>query len=520
MLYLGIDQHRSQLTVNLRSEVLERRRRKLEERARQEEARQAALDALFHNDDLLDDEDLMTGDHDLTDGLAQDNLTPAAFESLSDHLFAEQADLDVQELAEPIPSACTQNAPTPADVVPLAFRQCLTEATPRGGVTLRRDARPPASPCSQALLSPGPCFTSSHRHAPPCGLPESPDTFRQAVEQPPRRRLSVRKLTVKNPESAAPPTASRQTAHRRPGRFAPWLFFLAFTLLGGGIFWGASGNSTPSVPSVPAIAASVPALDPASRYVTKEIRDIRPGDLVLTRDENGTEIGRKRVAQVFRRTSDHLRILTFRSPDDQCQTIKTTNEHPFWVENEARFVNAAELEPGDTFTGPNGELQHLVSTEYEPHPEGIAVFNFEVEEYHTYYVAENGARAPPLLTHNTCEYVYQHFDADGNVTYIGKTNNLERRAAEHALDKTKRGTTMRAITGALNHDEARTIEARLIYQRLKEAQNAGLITGSEPIAEQLKKAGLDNLNRGRDPSRWLGIKPEDVITPPGDPLGI
>ena len=79
---------------------------------------------------------------------------------------------------------------------------------------------------------------------------------------------------------------------------------------------------------------------------------------------------------------------------------------------------------------------------------------------------------------------------------------------------------MRAITGALNHDEARTIEARLIYQRLKEAQNAGLITGSEPIAEQLKKAGLDNLNRGRDPSRWLGIKPEDVITPPGDPLGI
>ena len=67
-------------------------------------------------------------------------------------------------------------------------------------------------------------------------------------------------------------------------------------------------------------------------------------------------------------------------------------------------INAGDLEPGDTVTGPNGELQHLLTTQYEHHPDGIPVFNFEVTDYHTYYVAENGARATPLLVHNAEGY--------------------------------------------------------------------------------------------------------------------
>jgi hypothetical protein len=31
------------------------------------------------------------------------------------------------------------------------------------------------------------------------------------------------------------------------------------------------------------------------------------------------------------------------------------------------------------------------------------------------------------------------------------------------------------------------------------------------VTEQLKKAGLHNQNRGRDPSRWIDIIPADYI---------
>jgi hypothetical protein len=70
---------------------------------------------------------------------------------------------------------------------------------------------------------------------------------------------------------------------------------------------------------------------------------------------------------------------------------------------------------------------------------------------------------------------------------------------------------MKPVTEALTHDEARTIEAKLIRQRLIEARKKGLIDGTEPVAEQLKKAGLLNQNRGRDPSRWLDIDEDDFI---------
>jgi hypothetical protein len=38
------------------------------------------------------------------------------------------------------------------------------------------------------------------------------------------------------------------------------------------------------------------------------------------------------VAQVFRRTSHHLRVVRYRDGRGNVETIRTTDEHPFWVE--------------------------------------------------------------------------------------------------------------------------------------------------------------------------------------------
>ena len=56
---------------------------------------------------------------------------------------------------------------------------------------------------------------------------------------------------------------------------------------------------------------------------------------------------------------------------------------------------------------------------------------------------------------------------------------------------------MLAITKQLSHDEARTLEAVLIRRIVAKADMDDLIDGTEPIAQQLQKAGIDNLNRGR-----------------------
>ncbi len=136
------------------------------------------------------------------------------------------------------------------------------------------------------------------------------------------------------------------------------------------------------------------------RFITKNIEDVEEGDYVLARDEFGNDIGLRRVVEVYRRTSDHLRILTFQADDGTQQTLETTNEHPFWVVGDETFTEAKNLKVGTKVTSPHGELQTLVSTVYEARPEGIAVFNFQVEGYHTYYVREHGTRGPPVLVHN------------------------------------------------------------------------------------------------------------------------
>lgn len=110
----------------------------------------------------------------------------------------------------------------------------------------------------------------------------------------------------------------------------------------------------------------------------------------------------KRVRQTFQRTVDHLRILEVRGEDGSTQTIKTTDEHPFWVPAADEYVEAKHLTPGTKLTGANGHFITVTSTRHEPHPEGVTVYNVEVDGFHNYFVAANGYRGPPVLAHNAC----------------------------------------------------------------------------------------------------------------------
>ena len=135
-------------------------------------------------------------------------------------------------------------------------------------------------------------------------------------------------------------------------------------------------------------------------------------------------------------------------------------------------------------------------------------------------IVSNGGGDDPR-TNATGEVVYVHRTANGDINYIGITDNPSRRAQEHRVNPEKTGVVMEVITKSISHDNSRTIEARLIRGPLEEAIADGIITGTEPIAEQLQKAGLLNKNRGRIPERWVeAIDVDDFLIEDGAKFNI
>ena len=132
--------------------------------------------------------------------------------------------------------------------------------------------------------------------------------------------------------------------------------------------------------------------------VAKNIEDLEVGDNVLAWDEATGRQELQPIDRTYRRIADHLRVLTIRSGDGREQILQTTNEHPFWLAGQG-WVNAGDLEAGDNLLQPDGETATLIATAFEPHPEGMPVFNLRVEERHTYFVSDAGASSP-LLVHN------------------------------------------------------------------------------------------------------------------------
>jgi hypothetical protein len=137
---------------------------------------------------------------------------------------------------------------------------------------------------------------------------------------------------------------------------------------------------------------------PQAASLTKNIEDIRPGDQVMAWDEDTGEMVPRQVVRTFHNTSDHLRILTIRNADGSVQEIKTTDGHPFWVPDEG-WVDAGELHAGDRLLQSDGNAATIVTSQYESHPKGVAIFNFEVEDCHTYGVADDDALAH-VVVHN------------------------------------------------------------------------------------------------------------------------
>jgi hypothetical protein len=130
----------------------------------------------------------------------------------------------------------------------------------------------------------------------------------------------------------------------------------------------------------------------------RPIEQIRDGDLVLSRDQKtGAQTWKQVVDTITTRPSElyHLRYgidMDGNGTLDRYDNLSTTAAHPFYVQGQNAFVAAGNLKLGDDFRLANGQTAELVDIDVEAAAAGstFTTYNFEVADFHTYFVGEDG----------------------------------------------------------------------------------------------------------------------------------
>lgn len=121
------------------------------------------------------------------------------------------------------------------------------------------------------------------------------------------------------------------------------------------------------------------------------IEEIKPDQLVWAEDPETGERALKRVVCLFRNEKYELVHVQVNG-----ETITCTTEHPFYVPGKG-WVVAKDLQANDRLELLNGGEAYIDSVNLESLDEPVKVYNFEVEEFHTYFVG-----ASSYLVHNVC----------------------------------------------------------------------------------------------------------------------
>ncbi|WP_235439244.1 ricin-type beta-trefoil lectin domain protein [Streptomyces yangpuensis] len=133
---------------------------------------------------------------------------------------------------------------------------------------------------------------------------------------------------------------------------------------------------------------------------SKPIEELEIGEQVLATDpETGETVARDVTATILGTGSKDLveiKVDTDGDPDTAPDLITATDKHPFWVISLAKWVDAAELQPGQWLRTGNGTHVQVASVRKWA-TQKTTVHNLTVSDLHTYYVL---AGATPVLVHN------------------------------------------------------------------------------------------------------------------------
>ena len=151
------------------------------------------------------------------------------------------------------------------------------------------------------------------------------------------------------------------------------------------------------------------------------IENIKAGDKVLATDPNTFDVVEKTVVETYVHENDTLVHLIVDGEE-----IVTTKNHPFYV-RDCGFIEAGELLVGDELLDVQGNILKLEQIEVESLNVPTLVYNFQVEDIHTYHVGEHG-----IWVHNAeCGGRY----ADLKKTSDSSTEQVHHMPAKSASEK-------------------------------------------------------------------------------------
>ena len=157
----------------------------------------------------------------------------------------------------------------------------------------------------------------------------------------------------------------------------------------------------------------------------RRIDEIKPGDKVLSYN---TETGENELQEVKNVSVSKTDILVHIITDDG-RDIETTMFHPFYVKNvknedgTGEWKAASNLKAGDELLSEDGKKVKVSEVKVEKLAEEITVYNLELDEVHTYYVAGG------VLVHNGCGDTKTNNEAGSEGGYGksgGKNSNIEK----------------------------------------------------------------------------------------------
>jgi hypothetical protein len=125
----------------------------------------------------------------------------------------------------------------------------------------------------------------------------------------------------------------------------------------------------------------------------KPIEQIKVGDLVWSQNAQTGEIMLKRVKQIFVNVAAALVVLHCGT-----NTLEATPGHPLWIVDQG-WKAARDVQTGDRLWNRSGHGVDVAEVEYIPGR--FAVYNFEVEDWHSYFVGGN-----EILAHNRCAQLW------------------------------------------------------------------------------------------------------------------
>ena len=129
-----------------------------------------------------------------------------------------------------------------------------------------------------------------------------------------------------------------------------------------------------------------------------KIEDVKVGDEVWAYDEETKEKALKKVKQLFRKETKEWMHLFVENPiTKRTEEIICTPSHRIYIEGKG-WIKASDIVESDEvllYNNTSGIIQRI---ELERLEQPEVTYNFEVEDYHNYFVSEES-----VLVHNDCE---------------------------------------------------------------------------------------------------------------------